>query len=179
VGLATSALLPHTEFPPGCFRVTRPLRRQAVLDAVKGAMVRTSASPPPLATPFRGVRALVAEDNPINQRVVSGLLTRLGCEVHLAENGARALEALEGKTFDVVFMDCQMPVLDGFEATRRLRERFGVRLPVVALTASTMEGDRERCLAAGMNDFLAKPVRPDDLTRMLERYAGDRLDVAS
>jgi CheY-like chemotaxis protein/anti-sigma regulatory factor (Ser/Thr protein kinase) len=181
VGLVTSARLPHTEFPPGCFRLARPVRRQAVIEAVTGA-VRSSASPPPLAQPFRGVRVLVAEDNPINQRVVSALLARLGCEVQVADNGALALEALERARFEVIFMDCQMPELDGFEATRRLRARHGAGLPVIALTASTLAGDRERCLAAGMNDFLAKPVRPDDLARMLTRYAaepGARLDVAS
>jgi CheY-like chemotaxis protein len=120
------------------------------------------------------VRVLVAEDNPINQRVVRGLLGKLGCTVCVTDNGALALEALEAQSFDVVFMDCQMPVLDGFEATRALRARHGPTLPVVALTAGTMEGDRERCLQAGMTDFLAKPVRPEDLDRVLRRLVSAR-----
>jgi CheY-like chemotaxis protein len=174
VGVLTSARTPSTEFPPGCFRLTRPLRRRQVLDSVSRSLVLPSARvdvAPKDEAPFPGLRVLVAEDNTINQRVIRGLLGKLGCIVHVAENGQEALDALSQKPWDVVFMDCQMPVLDGFEATRRLRAAHGSQLPVIALTAGTMEGDRERCLDAGMTDFLAKPVRPEDLVRTLGRYA--------
>ena len=174
VGVLTSARTPSTEFPPGCFRLMRPLRRRQVLDAVSRALVLPlprNEPQVPDAAPFPGLRVLVAEDNTINQRVIRGLLGKLGCVVHVAENGQEALDALERQAWDVVFMDCQMPVLDGFEATRRIRLVHGRQLPVIALTAGTMEGDKERCLEAGMTDFLAKPVRPEDLLRTLGRHA--------
>ena len=113
---------------------------------------------------------LVAEDNPITQRVIRGLLGKLCCTVQVAENGQEALDALAGQAFDVVFMDCQMPVLDGFETTRQLRARHGPMLPVIALTAGTTGGDKERCFEAGMTDFLARPVRLEDLLRMLGKH---------
>ncbi len=178
VGVVTSPRISNIEVPPGCFRLTRPLRRRQVLDAVVQSLVMPSVVPLPRPVDerpaFAGVRVLVAEDNPINQRVVRGLLGKLGCTVCITDNGALALEALEAQSFDVVFMDCQMPVLDGFEATRALRARHGPGLPVVALTAGTMEGDRERCLQAGMTDFLAKPVRPEDLERVLAKLVPAR-----
>ncbi|MCA2980767.1 MAG: response regulator [Myxococcaceae bacterium] len=174
VGVLTSPRTPASEFPPGCFRLARPLRRRQVLDALARALVlpvpqRVEVKPAEPA-PFPGLRVLVAEDNPINQRVIRGLLGKLGCTVQVAENGQEALDVLAGQAFDVVFMDCQMPVLDGFETTRQLRARHGPTLPVIALTAGTMGGDKERCFEAGMTDFLAKPVRPEDLLRMLGKH---------
>jgi PAS domain S-box-containing protein len=175
VGLLTSSRTPTTEFPPGCFRLTRPLRRRQLLDAVSRALEvtpppRSDARPAEVA-PFPGLRVLVAEDNTINQRVIRSLLGKLGCTVQVVGNGQEALDALTEQRWDVVFMDCQMPVLDGFEATRRIRASFGDALPVIALTAGTMGGDKERCLASGMSDFLAKPVRPEDLARTLKKYS--------
>ena len=120
-----------------------------------------------------GARVLVAEDNLINQQVIRAMLRRLGVESALAADGARALEALEGGEFDLVLMDIQMPELDGMEATRRIRAReegSGARLPVVALTAHAMRGDRERFLEAGMDDYLSKPVDPQELMRVLSKY---------
>jgi PAS domain S-box-containing protein len=117
-------------------------------------------------------RVLVVEDNAINRRVIEGLLKRLGCATVSVENGLRALEAIgSGATFDVVLMDCQMPELDGFEATRQLREREArldrPRLRVVALTAAAFEDDRKRCLDAGMDDFMTKPISLANLVRVL------------
>lgn len=173
VGVFTSKRTSAVEFPPGCFRLSRPVRRRALVDSLVRVLMLPAAAPPRQVAepaPFRGARVLVAEDNTINQRVIRGLLGKLGCLVQVAENGAEALSMLEAQSFDLVFMDCQMPVVDGFEATRRLRTLYGASLPVVALTAGTMEGDRDRCLAAGMDDFLAKPVRPEELSRVLERF---------
>jgi two-component system, sensor histidine kinase and response regulator len=116
------------------------------------------------------VRILVAEDNPVNQRVVQLQLKKAGYTATLVTNGAEALQKLDRENFDIVLMDCQMPVLDGYEATRRLRrdDRFR-ELQIIAMTANSMEGDREKCLAAGMNDYLAKPTREADLREALQR----------
>ena len=120
-------------------------------------------------------RVLLVEDNRVNQRVASGMLRRLGCEVATAEDGAEALAQLAARTFDLVLMDGQMPHVDGFEATRRFRDLEHTtsvprRTPIVALTAQAMTGDRERCLAAGMDDYLSKPIDPRELSRVLQRW---------
>jgi signal transduction histidine kinase/CheY-like chemotaxis protein len=132
-----------------------------------GALVRPAAARAPLA----GL-VLLVEDNPVNQEVASEMIRSLGCDVHLAEDGLQALEILSHARYDAVLMDCQMPRLDGFEATRalRAREAAGERTPVVALTANVLEGDREACLAAGMDDYLAKPFDRDALRGVLRRW---------
>jgi len=115
---------------------------------------------------------LVAEDNPVNQRVAVRMLERLGVQADVAGDGVAALHCLSQREYDLVLMDCQMPELDGFEATSRIRagEGPGQRTPIIAMTASAMRGDRERCLAAGMDDYVAKPVRIDDLRAVLARW---------
>jgi PAS domain S-box-containing protein len=117
------------------------------------------------------LRLLVAEDNAINQRLALALLRKLGYQADVVENGREAVDALERQVYDVVLMDVQMPELDGLEATRRIRDRFGPGAgpAVIAMTASAMEGDREACLAAGMDDFVSKPVRVDELSQALAR----------
>ncbi len=132
------------------------------------------ASKPLAALPKLKGRVLLVEDNPVNQRLMLALLTRLGVEHLLAEDGAEALRIWESKQPDVVLMDCQMPVMDGLQATReiRSREKGGARTPIVALTANAMDGDRELCMQAGMDEYLAKPVDQKDLHRLLERFLG-------
>ena len=122
----------------------------------------------------QGVRLLVVEDNEVNQLVIETLLTRRGFSVDRANDGAEALAKLAQGTYAAVLMDCQMPNLDGYAATARIRaqERDGERLPVIAMTAHAMKGDRERCLEAGMDDYLAKPLRPEALDEVLERWLG-------
>jgi CheY-like chemotaxis protein len=117
-------------------------------------------------------RVLLAEDNVVNQKVAFIMLQKLGLEVDVVATGIEALDALVGVSYDLVLMDCQMPEMDGFEATRRIRERErgSRRLPVVAMTANAMVGDREKCLEAGMDDHIPKPVRMEALHRTLSRW---------
>ncbi|MDJ0928581.1 MAG: two-component regulator propeller domain-containing protein [Gammaproteobacteria bacterium] len=117
-------------------------------------------------------RVLLVEDHPVNQAVASGMLRQLGCDVALAENGKAAVERLAVENFDVVLMDCQMPVMDGFQATKEIRGREGAetRTPIVALTANALQGDREKCLAAGMDDYLSKPFSPQQLGEVIMRW---------
>ena len=120
----------------------------------------------------RPLQVLVAEDNPINQMVIEAMLESMGCDVRLAEDGREALDALDEDAFDLVFMDCQMPRVDGYVATREARGR-GCRVPIIAVTANVLSGDRERCLDAGMDDYLAKPFTDASLAGMLERWGSD------
>ena len=119
-------------------------------------------------------RLLVAEDNPVNQMVVLSLLKRLGYHADTVANGNEAVKALQRIPYDLVLMDCQMPEMDGFEATRLIRKAetktLNPMIAIVALTAHAMQGDRERCLEAGMDDYLTKPIKPTDLANMLERW---------
>ncbi len=163
--------------------LTKPLRRSQLLNCVTRAM---SAAPEPGVedTAIRSVPAaparafvpkiLLVEDNPVNREVAVGMLESLGCVAHAAENGWLALEAINNDAYDAVLMDCQMPVMDGLTATAELRRREqnagGARLPIIALTANVMEGDRERCLAAGMDDFLSKPFSQQQLAALLKRW---------
>jgi two-component system, sensor histidine kinase and response regulator len=119
-------------------------------------------------------KILLVEDNAVNREVAVGMLESLGCVVGTAENGWLAVEAMDDEVYDAVLMDCQMPVMDGLSATGELRRREqnsgGARVPIIALTANAMEGDRERCLAAGMDDFLCKPFSQQQLAALLKRW---------
>ena len=126
----------------------------------------------------------MAEDNPVNQRLVSRLLEKRGHSVVTAGNGLKALEALEDQAFDVILMDVQMPAMGGLEATRAIRRRerdqpcpSGSHIPIVAMTASAMKGDRERCLAAGMDGYVSKPIRHNEIFDVLETVAVPRRPV--
>ena len=139
-------------------------------DTLSNPATEAASTVPAVNPPLPTLRILVVEDNVVNQRVVQMQLKKMGYDPDFANNGRAALQALERVTYDVVFMDCQMPEMDGYEATRCLRRdhRFA-RLPIVAMTANAMAGDREKCLAAGMNDFVAKPTREANLLAALER----------
>ena len=122
--------------------------------------------------PVPALNILLVEDNQVNQLVASSLLKKLGHRVDHAENGRRALEALQNKAYDLVLMDCQMPVMDGYEATRAIRQNPQWQtLPVIAVTANVMQGDREDCLASGMNDYITKPYNRDELRAVIARWA--------
>ncbi len=165
--------------------LTKPVRT-AVLHAALAAALDASARPagaaPALAPAAdtgwhlpEDLRILLVEDNPVNQKVSTRILARHGVRADVAANGLEALEATARQTYDVVLMDVQMPEMDGFEATRRIRGRENGAQPwIIAMTAGALEGDRELCLAAGMNDYLSKPVRVDDLMTALRRYGEAR-----
>ena len=172
--------------------LSKPVRQQDLIHGLATVLRPQPADPSPASTADRwaalaGCRVLVVEDNPVNQEVVGAMLGGFGCEVRLAEHGLAALQELENGAFDVVLMDCQMPTMDGFEATRRLRDPQyrqhdldrARSIPVIALTANALTGDAERCRAAGFSDYLAKPFRQADLGQMLLRWAGNRQGAAT
>ncbi|MCC6536738.1 MAG: PAS domain S-box protein [Bryobacterales bacterium] len=153
-----------------------PLKSRWLLDSLYGSS-SASAAPPAAAVPqlrFSGLRVLLVEDNPVNQRVGARLLEQLGCQVQVACDGVEALIIARRDPFDLIFMDFQMPEMDGCEATRRLRASTHCNrgTTIVALTAAATESDRRRCLDAGMDGFLTKPVTPAALTRVLQEYTG-------
>jgi CheY-like chemotaxis protein len=118
---------------------------------------------------------LVAEDNLVNQKVITRQLERWGVSYRLAANGYEVLEWLDKEPFDLILMDCQMPEMDGFEATRRIRaQQATAHIPIIALTANALPEDREMCLQAGMDDYLPKPFKPEALRAVLERWAQKR-----
>ena len=160
--------------------LTKPVRRARLLAGVAEALgdaVATAPDEPAERAQARpGARVLVADDNAVNRLVIEGMLRARGVDADHAENGREALALLGGAPYDLVFMDCQMPELDGYAATAAIREaeqrEGGPRLPVVAMTAHAMAGDRERCLEAGMDDYLSKPLRPQDVDRVLTTWVG-------
>src|SRR6476660_724363 len=146
--------------------------RDALLHHLAGAGPRpTDDAAEAVVRPER-CRVLVVEDNPVNQMVAIGMLESLGYEVETADDGVAGLEAMARATYDAVLMDVQMPRMDGYTATREIRahEEVGRRIPVIAMTAAAVEGERERCLAAGMDDFLTKPVDPTALRAVMGRW---------
>ncbi len=155
--------------------ITRPIRRGDLIVALCGAPVASPAETGTVTTaaPAGGARVLLVEDTLVNQKVALSMLKRLGHSVELAQNGREAVERTATESFAIILMDCQMPEMDGFEATHRIRERERAghpRTPIVAMTAHAMQGDRERCLAAGMDDYIPKPVRRDALESVLARW---------
>jgi CheY-like chemotaxis protein len=131
--------------------------------------------PEPRASSLCGVHALLVEDNTVNQMVARGVLERAGCVVHVAGNGQEAVDAVGAATFDIILMDCQMPVMDGYEATAEIRrlEANDRRVPIIAVTAHALPEERARCLDVGMDDFVSKPFRPSELIATIERALGD------
>jgi len=160
----------------------KPISPQALGHAVRSALKHTRSSPnnsaPNLPCPRQrmwDVRVLLVEDDPINQQVAEELLSQAGIEVVVANDGAAAVQRSSAERFDVVLMDVRMPVMDGFEATRRIRAQPGrAELPIIAMTANNDRGDRERCLDAGMNDHIGKPFDPPTLLQTLMRWIPPR-----
>jgi len=174
--------------------LSKPVKKNRLFECLVGVIGKAETASLPAAKPgaapapplgagmrerFKGTRILLAEDGAVNRMVAVALLEKLGCSIDVAANGIEALQALQRVSYRLVFMDCQMPELDGFEATRLIRRResdpgqacpWRAPVHIVALTAGAMQGDREKCLAAGMNDYVTKPVRLGDLQAALERW---------
>jgi len=155
--------------------LAKPVRTSTLLGALADLARprRTAHADAAAPLPLAGMRVLLAEDNPVNQKLAVRLLQKMGAEVQVAATGLEALRALREADFDAALMDCQMPELDGYEATRRLRSGAGAvrnpNIPVIALTAHALATDRTKCLAAGMNDYLTKPINPQLLRECLSR----------
>ena len=161
----------------------KPLRRASLVERVVLAASDAAAAAPAIPaanderaesrTPANGIRVLLAEDNPVNALLAKALLKRAGCDVIGVATGAEALAALQAAPYDLVLMDVHMPVMDGYAATRAIRALPGPvsATPVIALTAAAMEEDRRACLAAGMDDFITKPLDPEHLAAMIARHA--------
>jgi CheY-like chemotaxis protein/HPt (histidine-containing phosphotransfer) domain-containing protein len=168
--------------------VTKPVRQQELKGVLSLALTERDATEPmprPIATRHmaretqnlfsgRTARILLAEDNITNQQVAQGILKRLGLSADAVANGAEAVRALETIPYDLVLMDVQMPVMDGLKATGMIRDPLSAvlnhRIPIIAMTAHAMRGDREKCLEAGMNDYVSKPVSPHSLAEVLEKW---------
>ena len=154
--------------------LTKPVRQSALFDALQTVLAPGGAAPAAAeAKPAPGGhrRVLVVEDNSVNQKVILLQLKKLGHSADAVASGKEALATLEKIGYDLILMDCQMPEMDGYEATREIRRREGAsggrRMPIVALTANALPEDRQKCFAAGMDDYLAKPVRLDELSRAI------------
>ena len=167
----------------GALSLEKPVSQSALFDRIAEALgiqqqaAKTADSAPAAVspTPSRLLRVLLAEDTQANQRLVSYVLGKRGHAIEVAENGQQALEAVGRQDFDAVLMDVQMPVMDGFLATqaiRKLADAKKARLPIIAMTAHALKGDAERCLAAGMDGYLSKPVKGAELIEIVERLAG-------
>jgi CheY-like chemotaxis protein len=159
-----------------CFK---PVRQARIFECLANALLGDTSKPhtlakaliaPPSLQP-KQIRVLIVEDNTVNQRVTLGQLKKLGYRADVAPNGLAALEALDRTYYEIVLMDCQMPDIDGYEATRRIRARMrAFRQPyIIAMTAYAMQGDREKCLTSGMNDYISKPVQLETFAAALTR----------
>ena len=165
--------------------LVKPIKHSQLLDCLQTVLAKATPSGSDaqktelvtrhtISEARRKVRVLLVEDHPVNQKLALRILGKEGVHADAAANGKEALKALEVQSYDLIFMDIQMPEMDGYEATRVIRDpESGVRnhmVPIIAMTAHAMQGDREKCLDAGMNDYISKPIRPEKLGEMIEKY---------
>jgi signal transduction histidine kinase/HPt (histidine-containing phosphotransfer) domain-containing protein len=168
------------------YSVAKPIKPAQLCTAIESALFSPKTAAPTVAatSPMISARLplqiLLVDDNEINQKVAARILSQIGYQPDLAENGRKALDALDKKIYDLVFMDVMMPEMDGLEAARNIRERqknpgahpnYGGRIIIIAMTAHAMQSDRDKCLAAGMDDYLAKPIRPADIRGIIEKWS--------
>ncbi len=165
--------------------IQKPLKRQAFLNSIVTCANRNAEGHQQTVSEdqtgeqpvndHRTLRILLAEDNLINQKVATKLISRMGHNIDVVSNGVEAIQSLEHTSYDLVLMDCLMPEMDGYEATQRIRNSttpvLNHDIPIIAMTANAMAGDREKCIAAGMSDYIAKPIDPAELTELLNRWA--------
>jgi CheY-like chemotaxis protein len=153
--------------------IARPVKASRVFEALAHVRLLADNQPSPAVVEPCALRGhiLIAEDNLVNQMLAVKLVTNLGLTADVASDGNAALRAAAGKDYDLILMDCQMPGLDGYECTRHLRANASTAsVPIVAMTANAMKGDRDRCLAAGMTDYISKPVSAERLRALLSQY---------
>jgi CheY-like chemotaxis protein len=161
-------------------RLTKPVKQSELLEAVVltlhgNATIEEAALPPPVvpAAPPRALHVLLAEDSVVNQKLAVGLLRKRGHAVTIANDGEEAIRLFRAQTFDMVLMDVEMPHLDGLNATQAIRDherQAGTHIPIIAMTAHAMKGDREKCLAAGMDGYVSKPVRQKDIFEAIGQF---------
>jgi signal transduction histidine kinase/CheY-like chemotaxis protein len=175
--MTSSTQRAQIEVPGVVSFVKKPVGQQRIGDCILDTLgLRKQQQPSPQAVPQKAsypadwATILLAEDNPVNQKVAQPMLRRLGCAVHTVANGVDAVNACLISSFDLVLMDIQMPEMDGFTATWHIRQLPGARIPIVALTANALSGEREKCLRAGMDDYLAKPIRSESLEKAIRRW---------
>jgi two-component system sensor histidine kinase/response regulator len=167
--------------------LVKPVKQSLLLEGIMDIMTSGGAgrwaAPEPAFTlrstqgrRFESMRILLVEDNPINQKTAAAMLRKAGFPVDVADDGLRALQAFDRGRYDIILMDIQMPEMDGYETTRAIRRREGSdrHSVIIAMTAHAMKGDRERCLEAGMDDYLAKPINPDDVLRVIGKWLGPK-----
>jgi two-component system, sensor histidine kinase and response regulator len=157
--------------------LVKPVRQANLINSVGevfGEVNLEQQSPASVPSNKIQARVLVVEDNVTNQKVIVLRLQKLGCVVQVAHDGLEAVQAAAAGAFDLILMDCQMPVMDGFEATAKIRQNSSWHIPIIALTANAMEGEQQRCLNAGMDDYLSKPVRLEDLINKLKYWTARR-----
>lgn len=159
---ALEGSLPSLDVP---WRCAAPFRGEG------GFGSRAGSSAKPGEGKGEGPKVLVVDDNAINRRVLAGMVRALGCEVEMAGDGSEAIEQIQkDQSFQLVFMDCEMPGMDGFEATRQIRRRWGSSVPIVAASAYTSDDDQQRCIECGMNDFMSKPLKRPAVRGVLEKW---------
>ncbi len=168
--------------------LTKPIRQVDLYNSLVSLMKGDQADTGELITQYSleketitfAAKILLAEDNLVNQQVAKGVLSKLGCKVDMVINGMEAISAIANNSYDIIFMDCQMPRMDGYEATgeirqHEIRKQNGQHIPIIALTANALSGDREKCLAAGMDDYISKPFGQDRIAEILKRWLPDNL----
>ena len=177
---------PQTARIPFISYAAKPVKTNQLFEAVRRSLTKTKAPAEKLPgpktdvrkTPAQPLQILLCDDNSINQKVATRILQQIGYKPDVVTNGLEALDALDKKKYDFVFMDVMMPEMDGLDATREIRRRqkdhasenYNCRIVIIAMTAQAMQGDREKCLASGMDDYLAKPIRPSDVSNMITKW---------
>jgi CheY-like chemotaxis protein len=167
--------------------VQKPIRHRMLYEAIASLMkesqstvklVTSSDGNPETEMTFPTIQILVVEDNLINQKLIIRILKLIGAVIEVANNGVEALQAVQKKKYDIVFMDIQMPEMDGIEATKRIRAEVSKEYQpiIIAMTANTLLGDRETCIEAGMNDYLSKPINIDEVKRVLQKWYQTKLN---
>jgi CheY-like chemotaxis protein/HPt (histidine-containing phosphotransfer) domain-containing protein len=162
--------------------LTKPVKQSQLYNIMAGALIHSSVFIQPQVKTFPKIqgmdasefplRIMIAEDNSVNQKLMLLIMSKMGYQADIAANGLEVISLLSKKSYDIIFMDVQMPEMDGFEATGKILELYGDDRPkIIAMTANALQGDKERCLEAGMDDYISKPAKPDDIARSLRQWA--------